>query len=228
MEESSTDLSESAALAGPFGEYVRASFEIEGWFRGAEVWEMIAVVRALPSSCVMVEIGSFMGSASVLLAGVRKHCGSGILHCVDPFDASGDAFSVPVYEQLLKGTGYSSLRECFDANISNVGLSDRIVIHQGDAAAVARSWTQPIDLLFLDGDHSPAGARLGYESWEPFLKVGGMLAVHNSADRPYAENHDGSRRLCVSDLHPPKYGEVRLVRATHFARKLRAEKSPNE
>ena len=220
MEYPSPDPSEAAALAGPFAEYVRASFAIEGWFRGPEVAEMIAVLQALPPGCVMVEVGSFMGSASVLLAGVRKCCGSGKLHCVDPFDGSGDAFSVPVYEQLLQGTGHASLRECFEANIRNAGLSDWVRIHQGEAAAIAQSWTQPIDLLFLDGDQSPAGARLGYESWEPFLKVGGILAVHNSADRPYAENHDGSRRLCLSDLHPPKYGEVRLARATHFARKL--------
>ena len=181
---------------------------------------MVAVLKSLPDDCRIVEIGAFMGSASVLLAGVRKSCGSGRLHSVDPFDGCGDSFSVPVYEELLNASGHNSLRECFDQNIRAAGLADWVEVHQGQADTVAESWNQPIDLLFLDGDQSPAGARAAYEAWEPFLKIGGVIAVHNSADRPYAENHNGSRLLSLAELKAPKYGDVRLVRATHFARKL--------
>ncbi len=201
-------------------QFRQASLAIDGWFRGEEVDEMIQVVLGLPHDCMMVEIGAFMGSASVLLAGIRKTCGSGCLHSVDPFDNSGDPLSVPIYHDLLSATGHTSLRACFDANMRQAGLNDWVVAHQGDAVSVAKTWNPPIDLLFLDGDQSVAGARLGYESWEPSLKIGGMIAIHNSADRQYAEEHDGSRRLCLAELHPHKFGEVRLVRATHFARKL--------
>ncbi len=201
-------------------QFRQASLAIDGWFRGEEADEMVAVVQALPPDCVMVEIGAFMGSATVLLAGIRKCCGSGRLHSVDPFDNSGDPHSVPIYHDLLAATGHTSLRACFDANVHQADLDDWVVAHTGEAAPVAQSWREPIDLLFLDGDQTPAGARLAYESWEPFLKIGGMIAIHNTANRPYVPSHEGSRLLCLAELHPPKWGEVRLVRATHFARKL--------
>jgi hypothetical protein len=43
---------------------------------------------------VIVEIGVYFGSASDL-AGARKIAGTGVVHCIDPFDASGDDFSAP-------------------------------------------------------------------------------------------------------------------------------------
>jgi hypothetical protein len=201
-------------------EYLQASALIPGWLRGEGAEAMASVAFSLPENCVIVEIGSFLGSASVLLAGARKVRGSGRVHCVDPFDASGDSYSVPIYSELLSKYGERSLRQCFDDNIRGAGLSDCVEVHQGKAQEVAKNWIQPVDLLFLDGDQSPTGARLEYESWKPFLKLGGMIALHNSAAREYAENHNGHRLLAVQELRAPKYSEVRLVGATHFARKV--------
>ena len=53
------------------------------------------------------------------------------------------------------------------------------------ALSTVLDWITPIDLLFLDGDQSRKGVREAYNSWEPFLKGGGIIAVHNSAP----ENH---------------------------------------
>src|SRR5439155_264773 len=74
---------------------------------------------ALGHNPVIVEIGVFLGSCTVLLAGPRRRCGSGIVHCVDPFDGSGDAFSVPHYRRILDSLGGGSLRYHFDANIAS-------------------------------------------------------------------------------------------------------------
>jgi hypothetical protein len=40
----------------------------------------------------------------VLLAGARTLRGSGTVHCVDPFDGLGDAFSVRVDQRLLNAS----------------------------------------------------------------------------------------------------------------------------
>jgi hypothetical protein len=92
---------------------------------------MASVISSLPDDCVVVEIGSFLGSSSVLLAGARKLRGSGKLHCVDPFDGSGDAFSVPIYNNLLDANGVKPLRQCFDENIHAADLQDWVEVHQG-------------------------------------------------------------------------------------------------
>jgi predicted O-methyltransferase YrrM len=200
--------------------YVQRSEDIAGWARGEEAVELCLVARRLPADAVIVEIGTFLGSSAVLFAGARKTAGSGVVHCVDPFDGSGDAHSIPYYEELLV-TLERPLRVQFDDNIERAGLADWVVGHEGTAEQVARGWTQPIDLLFLDGDQSPAGARSAYEAWSPFLKPSGTLAVHNSADRTYAPDHDGHRRVVVEEVRPPRYLDVRCVGTTTFARRAR-------
>ena len=105
------------------------------------------------------------------------------------------------------------------SNIRSAGLEDWIEVHQGHAKEVANGWTASIDMLDLDGDQSPAGARAAYESWWPFLKPGGTIAIHNSSPREYDPTHDGHRRIVVEEILPPSYTDIRLVVHTTFARR---------
>jgi predicted O-methyltransferase YrrM len=94
-----------------------------------------------------------------------------------------------------------------------------VEVHESRAAELASSWTLPVDLLVLDGDQSRTGARAAYESWLPFLKPGGTIAVHNTEPREYATDHDGNRRIALEEILPPQFTDVRLIGATTFARK---------
>ena len=205
---------------GALGAYLWHSRRIPGWTRGAEAVALAEASRALSEAAVIVEIGSFLGSSAVLLAGARKLRGSGKVHCVDPFDASGDAFSAPFYRRIAGATGVS-LRQQFENNIREVGLSQWVEIHPGRASDVAATWSGSIDLLFLDGDQSPAGARVAYHAWAPFLQPGGIIAVHNSGPGVYHESHGGHRRLVMATIRPPDYVAVRCVGATNFARRAK-------
>jgi predicted O-methyltransferase YrrM len=200
-------------------EYLDESVYLPGWYRGEEAQTLAVISYSLPEGAVVVEIGSFLGSGTMLLAGPRKVRGSGKVHCVDPFDCSGDAFSVPVYQKLLAGVGGGSLRQRVEENIARVGLANWVEVHQGRADEMAAAWTSPVDLLVLDGDQSRRGARAAYESWLPFLKPGGVIAVHNTEPRVYAPDHDGNRRLALEEILPPRFSDVRLIGATTFARK---------
>jgi predicted O-methyltransferase YrrM len=166
-----------------------------------------------------VQIGTFFGSAAVLLAGARKLRGSGKLYCIDPFDCSGDDFSVPHYTRLLAEAGGGGLREHFEHNIRRAGVEDWVEVLQGRAEDIAPGWTRPIDLLALSGDQSPEGARAAYAAWSPFLKPDGIIAVHNSAPGPRAENHSGNRRIVEEEIRPPGYIDIRAAGATTFARR---------
>lgn len=37
----------------------------------------------------------------------------------------------------------------------------------------------PVDLLFIDGDHSAAGVRLDFEMYSPLVREGGLIAFHD-------------------------------------------------
>ena len=203
---------------GPFRRYVAASEEITGWARGPEAIELARVSSSLAADAVIVEIGSFLGTSAVLLAGGRTVAGSGVVHCVDPFDGSGDAYSAPVYREITDELS-ESIRHRFDRNVFNAGVAERVVVHEGTAEQVGALWTSPIDMLFLDGDQSPVGARSAYDVWSPFLKPDGIIAIHTSADRQYSPDHDGQRRVVLESLIEPDYVDRRCVGTTTFARR---------
>ena len=107
----------------------------------------------------------------------------------------------------------------FDANVARAGLSDWVRVQEGRATDVAADWNQPIDLLLLDGDQSPAGARAAYKAWEPHLKPGGILVLRNAAVRDYADGHDGHRLLASQEVIPGLYDDIRQLADTVIARK---------
>ncbi len=199
--------------------YIAYAHRIQGWTVGNEMIALAHASYQLPSDAVIVEIGTFLGRSAVLLAGARKLRGSGKVHCVDPFNASGDAVSVPFYRAIV-GAQQESQRQRFDQNIHRAGLTQWVQVHQDTAETIGASWSEPIDMLFLDGDQSPKGVRAAYEQWSPWLKVGGILAVHNSSERIYAEGHDGHHRLVVETVRPPQYADIVSVETTTFARKI--------
>lgn len=201
---------------GELAPYLRLSEQIPGWTRGAEAEALALAARSIEDEAVIVEIGAFLGSSSVLLAGARRLAGSGMVHCVDPFDASGDEFSAPVYSEIAEGIG-SSLRSEFMRSLRAADLDDLVTVHEGTAETIGARWDQPIDLLFLDGDQSPEGARSAFELWEPWLKPGGIIAIHNSSPRHYEPNHDGHFRIAVTRLVEPAYRNIRRIGTTTFA-----------
>jgi predicted O-methyltransferase YrrM len=200
--------------------YIARSRRIPTWTRGVEALALAQAAQALRTGAIIVEIGSFLGGSTVLLAGARKLRGSGEVHCIDPFDASGEDFSAPVY-RAISNTLPLSLRQQFERNIKQAGVAEWVTIHQGRASEIAQSWIQQIDMLFLDGDQSCHGVCAAYDSWAPFLRAGGLIAIHNSDPRPYHEGHDGHRRLVEEIIQSPKYDEVWYVGTTTFARKIK-------
>lgn len=200
-------------------DYIQISSTIPGWTRNEDAEELARASFSLGKDAVIVEVGAFLGCCTVLLAGARCVRSSGKVHSVDPFDCSGDAFSLPYYRDIVASLGGGSLRDHFEANIRRAGLSSWVKVHQGRAGEVAATWERPIDLLLLDGDQSPRGARDAFDSWVPFLKPGGTIVLRNTKPREYAEGHDGHRRLVVEQIFPPRFTDVRLVGATTFARK---------
>jgi hypothetical protein len=145
--------------------------------------------------------------------------GDGHVHCVDGFDARGDAHSAPSY-QAAQARLATPLMDRFIRNLERAGVADRVSAHAGGTEEIAAAWTTPLDLLFMDADQSPQGVRRAFEAWSPWLKPGGVLALHNSDERAYAPDHDGHLLLARDILSGGGYEALRIVDTTTFARKL--------
>ena len=208
---------ENADHNGTIAAIVDDAMTIFGWCEGQAANEAIRVCLALPSKPVIVQIGIFMGRSTALLAGACRARADAKVYCVDPVDGSGDSFSVPYYAQELRHSGYPSLELAFIDNMRRLRLQEWIELNKVTGQAAAKTWSRPIDLLWLDADHSPTGAREIFEAWVPFLRTGGTLVLRNTADRSYAPGHDGNRRLVQEAIHPPMFDSIRQIDATTFA-----------
>lgn len=62
---------------------------------------------------------------------------------------------------------------------------DRAQLLNDYSTNVAPGWTTALDFLFIDGDHSYPTVERDYREWSPFVKPGGLLAMHDArANRP--------------------------------------------
>jgi len=62
--------------------------------------------------------------------------------------------------------------------------------HVDFSASVAERWTLPVDLVFIDGDHSELGVLKDWELWHPFVVEGGHVLFHDAR-----ESQPGGRGL---------------------------------
>jgi predicted O-methyltransferase YrrM len=66
----------------------------------------------------------------------------------------------------------------------------KVVVMQGDSHlettrdAVSRFFGAPIDVLFIDGDHSGESVRRDYELYSPLVRPGGLIVLHDIVDGP--------------------------------------------
>jgi len=119
----------------------------------------------------VVEIGVYEGSSAVVLCEVLD--GDAELHLVDPFGEHG--WALPAGWGATEG---ASKRVVDRARRRHGG--PMVAWHVGYSAAVAASWSQTVDLVFIDGDHSEAGVRADWEGWNGFVEPGGAVLFHDA------------------------------------------------
>jgi predicted O-methyltransferase YrrM len=187
---------------------LEAALRTPGWRLEPDLLRLANESQDLGGDPVIVEVGCLFGRSTLMLAGARKIKGSGRVHCIDPFDGSGDSFSSPHYAAMLAGMRGGTFLSHFLSNVEAQDLQDYVRVHKGTVEAAAGGWTLPIDMLLLDGDQSRSGARRAYDLLIPFLRPGGLLVLSNSAERPYAPDHDGHAELLRHTVAPPGFTDV--------------------
>lgn len=192
---------------------------VDGWLTVDEAIALYELAEALPDEePLAVEIGSWQGKSSICLAnGLAGKCRPRLC-CIDPFDASGDAESAGAYGTSARQLG-SGLRDKFEANLRAAGVRDVVDVQQGRSDEHAPAWHAPIDLLFLDGDHSYEACRRDFLDWAGKVRPGGYLAMHDVVHAV----HTGPRRV-VDELvlTDPQWVDVRYVDSMLVARKAMA------
>jgi predicted O-methyltransferase YrrM len=121
----------------------------------------------------VVEIGVYEGSSALELC---RTLGPGAeLHLVDPFGAHPDA--------LPSGWGATewATRRVVGRALSKCGPdAPSVSWHVALSHEVAAGWSDEVDVVFIDGDHSEAGCELDWASWHGFVASGGRVVFHDA------------------------------------------------
>jgi predicted O-methyltransferase YrrM len=123
----------------------------------------------------VVELGVYEGGSAALLAGWM---GPGThLHLVDPFGEHPDA--LPAGWGALEQATRRVVARAARRGGAQAGGPD-IHWHVALSQDLATTWREPIDLLFIDGDHSEEGCRRDWDGFHEHVSPDGVVLIHDS------------------------------------------------
>ena len=113
-----------------------------------------------------VEIGVWHGVTTKRLRAAMH--AQGVLSAVDPFPVGRLGFS------LQQRIAHREVKAIANGRIDWLRTT-------GVAAALDH---QPVDFLFIDGDHSEDGLLADWRAWSPLVEPDGIVALHDSRSTP--------------------------------------------
>ena len=146
-------------------EIARITSTVEGWLSEEQGRALYDAAAATTGHGVIVEIGSWKGRSTVWLAAGAHRAGQRV-YAIDPHRDSREDPTANTFSEFLE-------------NLRRAGVSDVVepmVMTSAEAAAVIR---EPVELLFIDGDHTTEGVKRDVDLWLPRLVSGGVLMMHD-------------------------------------------------
>jgi MMP 1-O-methyltransferase len=160
---------------------IQALFSLDGHITHRQCAVLFYFAYTLPGQERIVEIGSFKGKSTACMATALKlkNINDRIV-AVDPHINTGDNLIVPIYKE-------ESSFEAFTKNISNLDLTGKVQPIKKMSKDAVVGWDQPIKLLFIDGSHKYEDVLLDLQLWEPWVRTGGIIVMHDTKPKKYNE-----------------------------------------
>ncbi len=145
--------------------------EVEGWLTPAQAGRLAAAAAGPRPDGEVVEIGSFRGRSTIVLARA-----AGSVVAIDPH-AGGDRGPQEIAPQAARGVEDHG---AFLANLRAAGVADRVRHVRKPSARALGDVQGPVALLFVDGAHRLGPARSDLVSWGRRVAPGGRMLVHDA------------------------------------------------
>lgn len=189
-----------------FAEKVLAEAETVEGFLSTNEMRFLALLGACPTAKgEVLEIGSFKGKSTVILAKAAQLAGDAKIYAVDPLTAPSAT------DPDLRGDD-SSLKD-FQSNIERCKVADKIEFNQTFSYKLAETWNKPLRLLWIDGDHTYKGTKLDFDGFAAHLADGAIVAIHD-----VLHEFDGGIRVFMEDiLLSPNFGACGFVGSIGWA-----------
>ncbi|MFJ9180460.1 class I SAM-dependent methyltransferase [Streptomyces sp. NPDC102360] len=140
-----------------------------------------AAVEAAALGLPLLEVGTYCGRSTILLADAARAAGVTALtvdhHRGSEEQQPGWDFHDP--ETVDPELGLMDTLPTFRRTLHAAGLEDHVVALVGKSPRVAKAWGGPLGLVFIDGGHTDEHATADYEGWAPHVAEGGLLLIHD-------------------------------------------------
>jgi len=169
----------------------RAAEHVPGWLTDAEGELLFNLAKSCSGKGVIVEIGSWKGKSTIWMARGSQAGQRVKIYAIDPHEGT------PGHRRQ----GELSTLDEFKKNISQAGLADLVVPLTTTSKTAALGFANPVEMIFIDGDHDYESVKLDFELWFPKVIVDGLMAFHDTTrwagpKRLVAERVYKSRNFC--------------------------------
>ena len=173
---------------------------------------------------VGVEIGTYCGKSTVLLAAAAQRAGA-VVYTIDHHHGSEEHQAGWEYHDTTMVdpvTGLFDTLPTFRHTLDAIDLPDHVVAIVGRSPVVARGWGTPLNFLFIDGGHTDEAAQRDFEGWARWVAAGGALVIHDVFPDP----DDGGQapyRIYRRALDSGVFQEVSVTGSLRVLRRVRGE-----
>ena len=196
-------------------ELMKAAEAAVGFMPVDEGLALCETAESYASAGPVLEVGSYCGKSAIYLAAgvraararrVRQHVVTVDHHRGSEEHQEGWEYHDP--SLVDPATGLLDTLPVLRATLAAAGVEDDVIAIVGRSADVARLWTTPLGMLFIDGGHTDAAAQRDYEGWAPRVAAGGALAIHDVFPDP-ADGGQAPFRIYQRALASGAFTEVR-------------------
>ncbi len=180
----------------------QATKNVPGYLLENEARFIGLMAACVPAKGVILEIGSFKGRSTVMLAKVAGHYGLGPVIAIDPHSHN--------LSLVHRGTPLPSTYDEFQSSLRTAGVSEHVEVHRALSTDVSSTWNRQIRFLWIDGDHTYEGAKADLDGFSKFVAQNGVIAFHDALN-----NFPGPIRVFVEEILRPN-----LFAATGFVHSI--------
>ncbi|MFD8113754.1 class I SAM-dependent methyltransferase [Streptomyces microflavus] len=168
----------------------------------------------------LLEVGTYCGRSTILLADAARAAGVGAL-TVDHHRGSEEQQPGWEYHDpsvVDPEVGLMDTLPTFRRTLHRAGLEEHVVALVGRSPQVAAVWAGPLGLVFIDGGHTDEHANGDYEGWAPHVAEGGLLVIHDVFPDP-ADGGQAPYRVYRRALSSGAFAEVSVTDSLRVLRR---------
>ncbi|MFJ9529155.1 class I SAM-dependent methyltransferase [Streptomyces cyaneofuscatus] len=171
----------------------------------------------------LLEVGTYCGRSTILLADAARTAGVGAL-TVDHHRGSEEQQPGWEYHDpsvVDPEVGLMDTLPTFRRTLHRAGLEEHVVVLVGRSPQVAAVWAGPLGLVFIDGGHTDEHANGDYDGWAPHVAEGGLLVIHDVFPDP-ADGGQAPYRVYLRALASGAFTEVSVTDSLRVLRRTGA------